>query len=236
MDKEITPKQLPSIEILRKNRQITNNNIVLEQLLAGKLGKQRDNKNHNPESLRRCLEYLDVTEEELFEKCKNDIVVAKLVALLISINASRQGSLDEKQVLETCNEGTSQVGVFIEKLTQEAYTPTKFGKVISKEEKNKYSKHDLLKSFDGKISGAINGWVFAKMVSKTGGHQDNVFTETSTFCQWVIDHGEKTMLYVVIFDTDQEPRLQTLQSNFASDNLLIGNHFEIQQKIIDRFK
>jgi len=39
-----------------------------------------------------------------------------------------------------------------------------------------------LKSFDAKISGIINGWIFAKITYTNGGHQDNVFVRSSSIC------------------------------------------------------
>ena len=41
----------------------------------------------------------------------------------------------------------------------------------------------FLKSFDGQITGRVNGWIFAKVVIDKGGHQDNVHHEIEAFCR-----------------------------------------------------
>ena len=157
-----------------------------------------------------------------------DIIFAKLLVSKISKNASRQGTKDEIFILDKCNETTKKIGIKIEKLSQIAYRPSKLGKILNHKEvkKAKLNKIDCLKSFDGKISGKCNGWIFSKIVFTAGGHQDNVFEEAYQLCEWVetFEKKDKT-LYALIIDTDLEKSLNDLRNKYKNNkNIFIGNH------------
>ena len=140
----------------------------------------------NIKELHRLLEDLDINEEELINKCADDLLFAKVVARQISKMASRQGTKKEAFILQKCNETTGKVGVYIENLSTTAFRPTKDGRILTnKEYKNSgLKKNDCLKSFDAKLSGLVKGWVFAKVAFGEGGHQDNVFSEAHEFVDW----------------------------------------------------
>lgn len=183
--------------------------------------------------------------EKLLQYCRSDDRFARLLAGRISKNASRQGTKDEELQLSTCNLTTSKYGVYIENLTTTAFRPTKCGSIISGdqcvsthvEDTTKFMKTDCLKSFDGRISGKISGWIFAKVVYGTGGHQDNVFEEAHTFCHWVKKFGRADQLYVVLIDTDLVSAFQTLKNAFLGiDHLLIANHIDFQKYIVSKFE
>ena len=79
----------------------------------------------------------------------------------------------------------------------------------------KILKDECLKSFDGKISGKLFGWLFAKVVFGSGGHQDNVFEEADNLCCWVKKfHRDSENLFVILIDTDLEDKFNKLKSKY----------------------
>jgi hypothetical protein len=221
-----------NFENIRAERQKVNNRAVYESLVQQKLNK----KSCNEEELKRVLEDLDFTEEQLLVKCSQDHTFAKLLARDIAKNASRQGSKDENTQLDICNITASKFGVKIEDLPNFALRPTKDGRIITKKEFDGMDKNSCLKSFDGKISGALEGWIFAKVVFGNGGHQDNVFEEAHNFGEWVLAFGNTDHIYVLLIDTNLATPLQELKTKYQEQkNLLVVNHIEFQQYIIDKF-
>ena len=69
------------------------------------------------------LPYHNWTLEELTDKCIDDLLFAKVVARQISKMASRKGTKDEAFILQKCNETISQVGVYIENSSTNAFRP-----------------------------------------------------------------------------------------------------------------
>lgn len=105
------------------------------------------------------------------------------------------------------------------------------GRIINKQEYKTSEKNSCFKSFDGIIeSDYFNGFIFAKNVFGSGGHQDNVFEEAYTFCEWIVAYGsdhtfdQKPLTYVLLIETDLD-----------EINIIIANHVEFQQYIIDNF-
>jgi hypothetical protein len=218
---------------LRSERQKINNLSTLNSLIESDIELLK--KNSNEKEIERVLIELDTSMDTIFDKCKSDIIFAKTLAGRIAIMASRQGTKDEELQLNTCNLTTSKFGITIENLNATAYRPTKCGKIVNKQECKKYEKNDCLKSFDGKIDGRIKGWIFAKVVFGNGGHQDNVFEEAHTFCEWVCKFGNDGELYVVLIDTDLTYQFEELKKKYHKNNVLVVNHVDFQQYMIERF-
>jgi hypothetical protein len=218
---------------LRSERQKINNLSAFNALIEGNL--ELLTKNSNTKEVERVLIELDMAIENVFDKCKSDLIFAKILAGRIAILASRQGTKDEELQLNTCNLTTSKFGITIENLNATAYRPTKCGKIVNKQECKKYEKNDCLKSFDGKIDGRVKGWIFAKVVFGNGGHQDNVFEEAHTFCDWICKFGNDAELYVVLIDTDLTSQFEELKKKYHKNNILVVNHVDFQQYMIDRF-
>ena len=208
-------------ENIRSERQKVNNLAVYESLIQKKINKKLSNE----EELKRVLDDLEFTQDQLLEKCSQDPTFAKLLARDIAKKASRQGSKDENTQLDICNITASKFGVKIEDLPNFALRPTKDGRIITKKEFDSMDKNSCLKSFDGKISGALNGWIFAKVVFGNGGHQDNVFEEAHNFGEWVFAFGDPEHIYVLLIDTNMTTPLQELKTKFLEQkNLLVVNH------------
>ena len=70
---------------------------------------------------------------------------------------------------------------------------------------------ECLKSFDGKITGLISGWIFAKIVIGSGGHQDNVFEEANNLCEWIIKFSDINDIYIILIDTDLKIKFDKLK-------------------------
>jgi hypothetical protein len=231
----IKPIEIDIVSI-RVHRQNENN------MLANTSITRRDlTKNINKEEYKRVLQELqrvNISEDELLDECRNNIMTTTLLAGRISINASRQGSNDEQQQLEVCSNTFSKCGIVLHNLSSTSFRPTKNGKIIDNNEmkKRKIKKEDCLKSFDAKLSGKVEGWVFAKIVIGSGGHQDNVFEEAQTFCDWVVKYGNETELYIILLDTTLIEKLNDLITRYEGyPNLLIGTHIKVQQFIIDKY-
>ena len=159
---DIKPIKLDILN-LRNERQKLNNILTYQSIKSHNISK-----NININAFNRILENLNFTDVELFNKCDNDF--CKVTAIYCAINSSRQGSKDEEIQIKTLNITSQNFKVTIKQ--QNVFRPCKNGTII-----NKNKKLECLKSFDGKISGVISGWIFAKVVIGEGGHQDNVYED-----------------------------------------------------------
>lgn len=221
---------------LRVERQKKNNEIIFNCLLNHSIDEIK--KNCNVIALQNTLDYLHLNHEQLLEKCRQDVYFAKLLSSKISVLSSRQGSKDESFVIDTINKTSSQFNIFIENLPNTKYRPTKNGMILDKKtyeellKKKSLNKNDCLKSFDAKISGLINGWIFAKITYTNGGHQDNVFEEAHQFAQWALQFGNPNELYILLIDTDLVTHLYELKEKYHKNNILVVDHVELQNFLI----
>jgi hypothetical protein len=231
MKHDIEPIKLDILN-LRQERQAKNDKLCLKSLSNKDLSK-----NINKKSFELVLKILDLSACQILNKCEKDAYFAKLLASKVSISASRQGVKDEILQINCCNNTSSKFGIFFNKLDSNEFRPSKNGGIVSSTQMKhlNISKNDCLKSFDAKIDGKINGWLFAKIVIGNGGHQDNVFEEASQICEWVQNFGCEKELYVVLIDTDNLTKLQKLQEKFQSVNLLVGNHITVQNYFIQNY-
>jgi len=214
---------------VRQERQRINNLLAIDSIIKNNLTKNINIKEYN-----RILTELEITQDALLNKCNNDNLFLILLASKIAINASRQGVKDEELQINTCNITSSKFNIIIEKLSVSEFRPTKSGEIVSNIKTN--NKNDCLKSFDAKISGIITGWVFAKVVFGNGGHQDNVFEEAYTYCEWIIKYGNKNELFIVLIDTNLNAKFEELKQKYINiSNIIIGNHIAIQQYFIDNY-
>ena len=113
---------------LRVERQKENNDTMLKLLQSGDITLVK--RFCNIKELSRLLEDLQIDEEQLLQKCKDDLLFAKVISGQISKMASRQGTKDEAFILQKCNETTSKVGIYVENLSTVAYRPTKDGRIL----------------------------------------------------------------------------------------------------------
>tara|TARA_B110000211_G_scaffold234646_1_gene305332 strand:+ start:6333 stop:6995 length:663 start_codon:yes stop_codon:yes gene_type:complete len=215
-------------------RQRINNEAVFQSIRGGNMPLFR--KNINTKEFVRVLLEVDMSEQCLLDRCRADTTLNRVLSGRISKNASRQGISDEETQLKSCTQTAAQLGITITNLSSIAYRPTKSGDIISRAQMKQRNipKDACLKSFDGKISGAIDGWIFAKIVYGSGGHQDNVFEEADILGNWVDTYQrECNDIFVILIDTDLDTKLQCLKKKYQSvSNLFIGNHVEFQEYLI----
>ena len=233
----ITPIKI-DCKNLRVERQRENNKIMFNALITQNQVLVKHLCNIN-ELERVLLEPTDLgfapfTLEQLLHKCSFDLMYAVALAGRISKVASRQATKDETYILDKCNETVSQVGIKIENLTTTAFRPIKDGRILGnkKYKKSGLKKSDCLKSFDARISGRVNGWVFAKVAFGRGGHQDNVFAEAHEFGEWVQKYGRGNELYFIVIDTDCTSQFDKLKQKFDQPNMFVCNHFGLQQMLL----
>jgi hypothetical protein len=222
---------------IRVARQENNNRVVYNSIKNNDMKMFK--KNINIKEFERTIRYLELTKEEFFKKCIEDDLFCKLSARNISINASRQGSKDASEQLRTCNFTTKKCGIYITNLISTELRPTKDGMIISKNEMKikKIQKDCCLKSFDGKISGKINGLISAKIAYGNGGHQDNVFEEMDIVADWWKKYKQNSDdILVILIDTDLSDKFTRIKEKYNNiQNIMIYNHIDFQKYIIDTY-
>ena len=232
----ICPTQINFLD-KRGDRQKINNNKIFEAFQMKDESKIR--KLCNEKELNRVLEETNLTFSELIEEVSNNTILNIITSGRISKNASRQGAKDEGDQIEVCKRTANLFEIEIEQLNGRDFRPTKSGEIITGSEmkEKKILKDECLKSFDGKISGKLFGWLFAKVVFGSGGHQDNVFEEADNLCCWVKKfHRDSENLFVILIDTDLEDKFNKLKSKYHDiSNILITNHYEFQQYLIENY-
>jgi hypothetical protein len=229
---------------IRNYRQENNYKVVYDSIKTNDM--KTFSTNINDKELQRTLRYLNLTAEELIKVCiEGDTcsnlrdICCKLLSMNIAKNSSRQGSKDEIEQLRTCNITAQLYGLTITNLTATELRPTKDGLILSKTEmKTKgISKDCCLKSFDGQISGKMNGFIAAKVVYGSGGHQDNVFEEMDTLAEWWKTYKcEMDEILIILIDTDLTTKVARLKEKYNDvNNILVFNHIEFQQYIINKY-
>ena len=230
---------------LRPLRQALNNSKVCELLMNDTLSIKELEKECNNKELDRMLK--DITEQlgqeftftDFHEKCKGDNIYTISVAPRIAKNCSRQCSKDELTVLTVCNNSISKHGINIEQLPNNGIRAHKHSsKLINKNEykngKGEYKQNDCLKSFDAKICGKKQGYIFAKVCIGSGGHQDNVFEESHCFGEWADKYGEDGQLYIILIDTDQTIKFKELEQKYNNNSkVYVVDHIGLQQLLIN---
>ena len=208
---------------LRKHRQDNNDNIVYECLINGDI--EKFNANINRKQYDRTLSKFKLLETEFLLECKQNNMIAQLTSMLISKKASRQGSNDETEQLKICNMTAEKCGCKIKNLSNTEIRPTKDGSIVSNDKMKKkgIQKDCCLKSFDGQLSGKINGFISAKVAYGSGGHQDNVFEELDTLAEWWKKYksGSEELL-VILIDTDLIQKITRIKEKYNNvDNIMV---------------
>lgn len=233
----IIPRRIDCRNI-RDLRQIENNLLVENSIISKDMISFQ--KHTNAKEVERVIKETGSSLDDILNECHKNSIMLKILSGRVSKNASRQGTKDELTQIAICD-GTSRM--FDIRITKNLpaidYRPTKTGEIVCKADmKHKGIRRDeCLKSFDAQITGNIVGWVFAKVVFGSGGHQDNVFEEADTLCDWVCKYRKDTKeLYVILIDTDQYDKIHTLKEKYtSSQNILIVNHYEFQEYIIHNY-
>lgn len=219
---------------IRIERQKYNNELIFKLIKEENIDELIKISNKN--ELDRVLEETNLNINELISLCKSNDIMNKILSGRISKNSSRQGNIDEIIQINTIKDFSINYNIIIEKLNIIDYIPMDDGSIISKQFK-KNIKDKTLKSFDAKISGVINGFMFAKIVYGSGGHQDNVFEEAKNLCEWIVKfHKNNELLFVLIIDTDLLTKFNKLKDYYKDiTNIIISNHYDFQKYISSNF-
>jgi hypothetical protein len=215
---------------IRTNRQKFNNDMIYKFIKENKIDELIKLTNKN--ELDRVLEETQLNLNELVSLCKDNDIMNKILSGRISKKSSRQCNIDELIQINTINDLSKYYNIYVEKLNVIDYIPMDDGSISSNKNTNK-----TLKSFDAKISGIINGFMFAKIVYGCGGHQDNVFEEANNLCEWIIKfHKNNENVFVIIIDTDLLHKFNKLKDKYIDiKNIIISNHYDFQNYIISNF-
>ncbi len=201
-----------------------------------------EHKNINPKAMDRLVAWTGHSRARLIEEANANELVSKLLSYCTAINASRQGTKDEAYVINGIANVLKKHNIAISNLATDELVPIKNGDILPRAQAKKYfSKNELLKSFDfaGKIAEHnVDILGFAKVCIGQGGHQDNVYMETTALLEWVQKHGVATTLYVVLVDGLTDGALnkyKNLKSNYNLKKVFIGNHIEFQDYMIQEY-
>jgi len=224
-------------KLMRKDRQLYNN-IELYTIIKDN-DKVRFNEKCNKEALLRYIKFLEISFEDIWNRCLIDDIFCKSIVMYVAKSASRQGGKDEKEQLETCNETSKKLGINIKQLTSKAIRAKKTGTIITQNQMKQLNikKCECLKSFDAKITGKMKGYISAKITYGEGGHQDNVFEELDAMANWWKTFKNESEEYLILLiDTDLTSRVQNLNEKYEDcHNIKVFNHYKFQDYIIRNY-
>jgi len=206
----------------RDIRQKKNNADAYDAILSGSVSRIKAVANYK--AFMRYVEEINIGVEQLLEEAATSKILAKVLAMAIAKNASRQGALDEKSQLDQIRDQCHCLGISIVKLKTHIRGHLASGNIIAGPVS---TMSEYTKSFDGAIVVNKNtiGYVFAKVVRGCGGHQDNVFKEASEFLKWVNEKAAPDIFYSVIMDVCDRnvDRVASLVKICSVDNIYAGS-------------
>lgn len=229
-----------NVNDLRNDRQKVNNEIISSILMSGDVSELK--KNCNNKALNRVIEFVSLSLEDIITKSQVDDHFRRMIAMYIAKSSTRQGSKDEKLIIDGISAEIQKVGVCLKSLSASALRAVKnSSKVLTQKEYKKagLTKYDCLKSFDAELSGEVSGYVFAKVLTGwveksdeviAGGHQDNVIHEAKEFCEWAKEFGEEGKVYVCLIDTDIIECYNKLKK-CETESVWVVDHKEFQTRL-----
>jgi hypothetical protein len=223
---------------IREERQNQNDKIVFDSIKNSNFDLFK--KSINNDKYKLWLNKLNTSKEEIFLKCQTDDMFCLLFSGIISKISSRQGSRDEQKQLEVCNNISQHYGIIIENLSNDGLRPTVDGEIITKSEmiSRNIPKDCTLKSFDARINGVINGFLSAKVVMGSGGHQDNVFMEIDELANWWKTFKSiSPEILVLLIDTNLNRKFDKIKEKYRDvSNIKVFNHITFQNYIIENYQ
>lgn len=208
-----------------------NNNYKALQVIYG--NEKVLNTNINTEELKRVCSQTNLSQENLFLECKNNKILAEVLAGRIAVNATRQGKIDEATIINGIGRFMKDHGYDVKSLPVSgdgSISPIKSGGLIYGKIKDKDKRKDCLKTLDGQITGKIDGFISAKVCIDSGGHQDNVKVEIIEFINWARNES-KDKIYVVLLDGNSTVEYQKYIEN--TPNIWVVDHVAFQDKLIN---
>jgi hypothetical protein len=222
----------------RDNQRSNNITIAEDLLLSGieesKLWKSKD---INVEALKRVAdEVFGGQVQRMLGACTSNAIIKTMVAREIAKTSTKQGGVLEKKIFDGISESLAEHGITVRQAKSATeLRPLRDGGLANNTEFKKLirttgkSKEQLsLKSIDGFIESPVEGYIFAKVKTGTGGHQDNVLIEANDFITWAMNEP-KDKLYVVLIDGNKDATLYSRQT----ENIWVCDHKEFQEKMIE---
>lgn len=264
LDKEIQVFDFDG-KLLRQRRQQSNNRKARTYIEKHTNTKQKIINEKEEKRILSELEDLFPFKESLFDvlvevKENKDFdllleVAIRLFSRSVSIQASRQGSLDEVFQMDNLNESFLSANNLPFQLLNtkthkgllEEMVPLRSGGLMTRKEFKKQfgdaKNTHALKSFDGELhtpSKGCVGYVFSKIVLGGGGHQDNVFREAQELLSWFTKQveqslQEKLLIFLIDYDKESEKKFKELYDAAAAtnnENIWVVNSRSFQEKII----
>lgn len=201
-------------------------------ILDGYYSEKQIRKEINEKALDRALEYFEMTLPQLLGACSSNKLFAKAVSMVVSVQSSRQGSVIEKEIILGIAKYLSEFGVEMRQAkNNKELRPMKSGgalNAIQFSKLGKSRKQDALKSIDAFITAPFEAYIFAKVRTGEGGHQDNVDAEAHTFIDWALKEPTDKK-YILLIDGDKDATLYARQT----DNIWVCNHVELQERMVE---
>lgn len=224
----------------RRDRQIENNNLVLNILIDKSLSIDntvKEIKNQgNIQAFIRAKKYTTLLDDDkIINKCRQDEYFAKMVALYIAKNSSRQCSKDESNDYQTINSLVNLPNKKLKDLGKSKLTPLKTGVLINHKLRKTYDKTCMLKTIDATLE-IDNKCIFIthKNIVGGGGHQDNVFNELSEFIDFTKKFNSLKKRFNEFTDyTDYLNLISNKQNLNESEKKLLST---LKKNIKDNFK
>jgi hypothetical protein len=215
----------------RKELQDKNRKKALE-VIGGYYSEKQIRKAVNDKALDSALEYFEMSLAELLGNCSENQLFAKSVSLFLAVQSSRQGAILEKEIVNGIAEFVSSYGIEMRQAkNNKELRPMKTGGALTSEEFSKLGKdrkQSSLKSIDAFITAPFEAYIFAKVRTGVGGHQDNVDQEAHTFIDWALNEPSDKK-YILLIDGDRNDKLYARQT----DNVWVYNHIELQERLIE---
>lgn len=227
-----------SAQSIREQRQKENYDKAIRVILlnSSKQNLKKYQSNINIKQLDRLLEHTGLSYSTLRQKCEQDSLFASIVGFACAVSSTRQAKRDESYVIERISDSLQEQSTyFMEALDVHALVPTRDGRVLHRKEikeENLMKSNDCLKSIDALIKNVENpnykGYVFAKITTGEGGHQDNVSIEMMDFVKWCNEYSDADINVCLIDGTPLEKYKQ-----YETDKIWIVNHEELQARLIN---
>lgn len=215
----------------RLKRQIHNDQTTRDLLLThGSLASLK--KVANTKALERAATHYGISVSELRKLCVGNPDLVFGLDIYCSINAGRQSSLDEIAIFKGLDSHLPHIKV--QKLPNSGSGSLR----ITSDSK----------SIDGV---AYNDDLFlllpAKCCAGNGGHQDNVWKEMSRYAKEFLSltkqdisqllpsgleiTDKQKLICALLVDTDNQDQFDKLVKNFASDDVWVVSHIQLQEKL-----
>jgi len=221
-----------TINVISRRKELQRQNIDnVKAILDGIHSEKEIRAALNSKALDRVMLEFDMTLPQLLGACQANHLFAGMVALHCAVVSSRQGAILESEIIKGISTVLSENNISMRKAKNvNEMRPMKSGGTMNAVQYSKVRnvrKKDALKSIDAFITEPFEAYVFAKVRTGVGGHQDNVDIEAHEFISWA-KNEPNDKLYICLIDGEKDDTLY----NSQTDNVWVCNHVEFQERVI----